>query len=353
MDGPKMMNDFSQGMMSRRTLLLGAAMSSALHALAKDTPQSADAVEPPASNPGKLKICVFSKHLQWTTVSDAAAIARDIGFDGVDLTVRTDGHILPERVETDLPAAVEAVHRAGLEVPMITTEIMGVETPHAEAILRTASKLGIRQYRWGWFSYLANEGVVERLNQLKPQVKALADLNKENQICGMYHTHSGPGLIGGPIWDVWTLFQGLDPRWIAINYDIGHATVEGGYGGWIASSRLVKNQMRGIALKDFTWQQNKGKNIHPDPFDKSLGIVDAWVPHWCPTGQGMVNFAGFFDIVKKNGFSGPVQLHFEYPGLGGAENGTKNLTIPKQEVIDAMRRDLTYVKGVMREKQLI
>jgi hypothetical protein len=67
----------------------------------------------------------------------------------------------------------------------------------------------------------------------------------------------------------------------------------------------------------------------------------------------MVNFPGFFDIVKKNGFSGPVQLHFEYPGLGGAENGKKNLTIPRQEVIDAMRRDLTYVKGVMSEKQLI
>src|ERR1700689_2334588 len=162
-----MINDLSQGMMSRRTLLLGAAMASAFHALAKDTPQSADAVEPAASSLGKLKICVFSKHLQWTSVSDAAAIAKDIGFDGVDLTVRSDGHIAPDRVETDLPAAVEAVHRAGLEVPMITTEIMGVDTPHADAILRTASKLGIRQYRWGWFSYLPNEGVAERINQLK------------------------------------------------------------------------------------------------------------------------------------------------------------------------------------------
>jgi hypothetical protein len=48
-----------------------------------------------------------------------------------------------------------------------------------------------------------------------------------------------------------------------------------------------------------------------------------------------------------------VQLHFEYPGLGGAENGNKTLTIPKQEVIDAMRRDLTFVRGVMSEKKLI
>jgi hypothetical protein len=111
--------------------------------------------------------------------------------------------------------------------------------------------------------------------------------------------------------------------------------------------------MRGIALKDFTWQQNKGKNTHPDPFDKSLGIQDAWVPHWCPTGEGMVNFSGFFAIVKEAGsFSGPVQVHFEYP-LGGAENGKKTLTLPKQEVINAMRRDLTYVRKAMTEEELI
>src|ERR1700684_3498774 len=342
-----MITNSAPNIMSRRTLLMGAAMSGAFRAHTKDTSQPSD------GTPEKLKICVFSKHLQWTNIAEAAAIARDIGFDGVDLTVRAGRHVLPERVKTDLPAAVEAVHRAGLTVPMISTEITSVQTPHVEAMLRTASQLGIRQYRWGGLTYPANQGIGERLDALKPQTKALAELNQEHQICGMYHTHSGPGLVGAPIWDLWTLFQGLDPRWIGVNYDIGHATVEGGYGGWIASSRLIKNQMRGIALKDFAWQQNKEKNIHPDPFDKSLGIEDAWVPHWCPTGQGMVNFAGFFDIVKKNGFSGPVQLHFEYPGLGGAENGKKTLTIPKQEVIDAMRRDLTYVRGVMKEKQLI
>jgi L-ribulose-5-phosphate 3-epimerase len=353
MDDLKMIIDVSPGVMSRRALLLGAAMSGALHAFAKDTPEDAAAADTKSGNPDKLKICIFSKHLQWASIGDAAAIARDIGFDGVDITVRAGGHVAPERVETDLPAAVEAVHRAGLAVPMITTDIMSVQTPHADAVLKTANHLGIRNYRWGMVTYPANKGIAERLAELRPQMKALAALNQEHQICGMYHTHSGPGLVGAPIWDLWNLFQGLDPRWIGVNYDIGHATVEGGYGGWIDSSRLVMPQMRGIALKDFTWQQNKGKNTHADPFDKSLGIRDAWVPHWCPPGEGMVNFSGFLAILKGAGtFSGPVQLHFEYP-LGGAENGKPALTLPKQEVIDAMRRDLTYVRKALSEKGLI
>src|ERR1700677_2818411 len=151
-----MINDFSHGMMSRRRLLMGAAMSGALHALARDTHPSADAVETSAGNPDGLKICIFSKHLQWASVNDAAAIARDIGFDGVDLTVRAGGHGLPDRGETDLPAAGEMGWRAGLQVPMITTGIMSVETPHAEAVLKTANRLGIRQYRLGFLNYSAD-----------------------------------------------------------------------------------------------------------------------------------------------------------------------------------------------------
>jgi L-ribulose-5-phosphate 3-epimerase len=354
MGGHTMNKEISHSTMSRRTLLMGAAMSSAWQAFGSEVTADSGAAAAPSGRPEKLKICIFSKHLQWTGISEAASIARDIGFDGVDITVRAEGHVLPENVERDLPAAVEAVHRAGLQVPMITTEIMSVDTPHVDAVLKTANQLGIRHYRWGFVPYPEKQGIVERLDDLRPQVKALADLNEKHQICGMYHTHSGPGLVGAPIWDLWYLFRGLNPRYMGVNYDIGHATVEGGYGGWIDSTRLVMNQMQGIALKDFLWQQNKGKNAHTDPYDKSLGIEDAWTPHWCGTGQGMVNFSGFFSLVKSAGrFSGPVQLHFEYPGLGGAENGKKTLTVPKEEVIAAMRRDLTYTRKVMSAQGLI
>ena len=46
----------------------------------------------------KMKICVFSKHLQWLNYTDMAMAAAEMGFDGVDLSVRAKGHVLPERV---------------------------------------------------------------------------------------------------------------------------------------------------------------------------------------------------------------------------------------------------------------
>ena len=110
--------------------------------------------------------------------------------------------------------------------------------------------------------------------------------------------------------------------------------------------------MRGIAVKDFLWQRNEKGNTHPDPYDKSLGLEGAFVPHWCPVGQGMVRLDSFFDIVKANGFSGPVQLHFEYP-MGGAENGKRTLTMPKEQVLNLMRADLHAVRSSMAKAGLL
>ncbi len=116
-----------------------------------------------------------------------------------------------------------------------------------------------------------------------------------------------------------------------MNYDIGHATIEGGEGGWIDSFRITGPHLRGIAVKDFVW----AKNAKGD-----------WAPEWRPLGQGMVHFPQFFAMVAEARFSGPLQLHFEYP-LGGAGAGKRILTIPREDVYAAMKRDLTTLRAYM------
>jgi sugar phosphate isomerase/epimerase len=291
-----------------------------------------------AESAGALPICIFSKHFQWTDCSETAALAADIGFDGVDLTVRAGGHVLPERVEQDLPKAVETIRKTGLSVPMITSGILDTSSPHAEAVLRTASGLGIRYYRWGGFRYSYDRDLIEQLEQIKPRVKALAQLNEKCKITAMYHIHSGSGQVGASMWDLWYLLRDVDPRWTGVNYDVGHATAEGGVSAWVNAAYLLQKYMRGVALKDFKW----GKNARGE-----------WVPQWCPPGEGMVDFPRFFQMLKAAQFSGPVQLHFEYPGLGGADNGATTLAIPKAQLVATMRRDLSYVKNLMKQAQLL
>ena len=63
------------------------------------------------------EFCLFSKHLPELSWSDLGKAVKDSGFAGVDLTVRTGGHVLPERAATDLPRAIDAITAQGVKVP--------------------------------------------------------------------------------------------------------------------------------------------------------------------------------------------------------------------------------------------
>ena len=91
-----------------------------------------------------VSVSVFSKHLQYLDYRALAETAAEAGFDGIDLTVREGGHVLPERVRDDLPKAVEAARAAGIAVPMITTTIVSARDTHAAAVRETAGRLGVR-----------------------------------------------------------------------------------------------------------------------------------------------------------------------------------------------------------------
>src|SRR5687767_15376832 len=83
-----------------------------------------------ATNPDKsLKIYIFSKHLQFLNYQDMAEAAAEMGFDGIDLTVRPNGHVLPARVEQDLPKAVEAMRKMGFAPLMMTTTVEDAASP--------------------------------------------------------------------------------------------------------------------------------------------------------------------------------------------------------------------------------
>jgi sugar phosphate isomerase/epimerase len=290
----------------------------------------------PAAARPKQKVCVFSKHLQFLEGDDLAKAVAEMGFDAIDLTVRKGGHVEPATVARDLAPLVAKIRKHGLEVSMITTDIADAETPFAEDVLKAGSALGIHHYRFGAFKWANGSTLDAQIEGFKPRLAKLAALNQRYEMCAMFHTHSGINLVGASIWDLHEIMRDMDPRYMGINYDIGHATIEGGYGGWIASLRIAGKHLRGIAVKDFLWAKDaKG----------------AWKEQWCPIGQGMVHLDQFFGLVQATDFDGPIQVHYEYP-LGGVNNGSRTPTIPKEEIFAAMKKDLVRVRASMAQTGL-
>lgn len=283
--------------LNRREFLQHASLGAAV-AIA---PLSGRAVMLPAAP--RWKIIAFSKPFVQLDFEHTADLVADVGWDGIELPVRkTSTHIVPERVEDDLPKMVEALKKRGRDVAMLTTDITGVDKS-AEQILRTAATLGIRKYRLGPIRYVADRSIQDQLNEIKPRIRDLAQLNRQIGVQGGIQNHSGQDYFAAPVWDAMQVLQGLNPADIGMAFDIGHATLEGGL-SWPIQARLAEPYYSVVYVKDFRWEKS----------DKG------WASVWCPLGQGMVN-KKFFATLAKSSYSGPIGQHHEYDlGKTPAEN---------------------------------
>ena len=281
------------------------------------------------SNTNGLDINIFSKHLQFLDIKKAAEIAATLGFNGMDLTVRPNGHILPENAADELPKAIAAIEAAGSSCKMITTTIEDADHTYDREILKAAGESGVDFYRSNWFSYQEDISMQASLELFQNRIKGLSDLNKKHGIVGCYQNHAGTK-IGASFWEIEALFEKADPDYFGTQYDIRHAVVEGGY-SWKNGLNLLQGHIKTIVLKDFKWAKEKG----------------VWKAVNVPIGDGMVDFTTYFKLLKSYGLNPPVSLHLEYP-LGGAEKGKPTIEVDEKIVYDAMKKDLNKVRELWK-----
>ena len=286
--------------------------------------------------PRRLQIGIVSRHLQWTTLEDAIDLAKTAGYDAIEWNVRSGGHVAPERVERELPRAIELTRKAGLATPMITTAIQDAASPHAETILRTAHALGVTFYRGGqYFRYDYAKPLAPQIEALKPRIATLVALNQKYQMTWAYHTHSGLGNIGGNVWDIWTAIKDFDPAYIGLNYDTGHTAIRGG-NGWGDAARVALSHIRCLAIKDPRWER---------------AADGRWTPEWVALGDGLVDFKARFQLLQAAGFDGPVNIHFEHHNLLGTDVGTWKLPMTRAEFQTIIKQDLDRLRESMRAAQ--
>lgn len=250
---------------------------------------------PAVASANRPVLCLFSKHLPKLNYAELAHTVKQMGFDGVDLTVRPEGHVLPEFAAQDLPRAVETIRAQGLAVPMITTSLTSASDPAAQPTLTTAGRLGVPYFKLGYWQYQAGVPIESRLQQVRHNVAGIVAIAKEHGVAAGYHNHSG-NYVGAAVWDIRSIIGDMDPKWIGYYFDPCHATAEGGEGGWQISLRMAIERIKMVAIKDFYWEKRAGK----------------WEMRMCPLGEGMVRWPEVFAELRSAQFTGPISLHMEY-----------------------------------------
>jgi sugar phosphate isomerase/epimerase len=296
------------------------------------SPSRGEGVPAAAREPFRGTLCLFSKPVPQLNWQELARSTKDAGFDGIDLTVRRGGHVLPERAASDLPQAVAAIRAVGLKVPIITTELLRADDPTAEPIISTASKLSIPYLKPGYYHYeLVN--VLKELEAAGEKFRGLVTLAAQHEVQVGYHNH--PHCIGAPIWDMSRVIEPLDPHWCGFYFDLCQATMEGGVSGWKIAANLAMPRMKMVAAKDFVWKQ-VGQH--------------RWRAETCPMGQGMSHWREFVHSLAEANFHGPISLQQEYaiPGVADHQGiALSRATVP--QVMAAAKENIDYLRSLVRE----
>jgi L-ribulose-5-phosphate 3-epimerase len=274
-----------------------------------------------------MELMVFSKHLTGMPLTDAARRLKERGIAALDLTVRPGGHVLPERAVDDLPRVHADLAALGVRIGMITTNITATDSSHAEAILRSAARLGIGYYKLGYYGYKGHGTLRKARDEVRARLRDLAAMNRAIGIRGGFHNHSG-GNVGASLWDVDYVLGDLPNTQMGVYLDPAHATIEGGLDGWRLGLDLIAPRVIMMAVKDFRWSEPP--NAAPDAKRDKVRFR----PRFCPLEQGNVAWDTIFSTLKQTGFDGPVSLHIEYE----AKNS------PPAETIEITARDGTLLR---------
>ncbi|NUP98809.1 MAG: sugar phosphate isomerase/epimerase [Armatimonadetes bacterium] len=274
-----------------------------------------------------MKFVMFAKHLQEWPLEKAARVVKSLGFDGIDLTVRGGGYVLPENVERDLPEAPKVIAEAGLEVPMLTTNITDVTQDHSEAVIATAARCGVRELKYGYHTYKKFGEFKALCERARQEIGAAAKVAGEHGVRLNLHIHSNNFVTANAAVVAW-LLQDIEPATAGAYIDPGHMTIEGGVDLWRQGLELLADRTNLMAVKSM------GHFFEPDG-----SRAGRWTNRMVPLQRGMVDWVKVWQCLDQFGYDGVVSLHSEYQG----GHSWRDLTI--DEVVDQTREDFAYLKA--------
>ena len=268
---------------------------------------------------------MFSKASMGKTVEMLADDALSMGFDGIDLTCREGGHILPQDAASSLESAITYLRSRGLSVPMLTSDYTNASQPYVREVFAAAARAGVQYIKLGYWRLSDYNGYYNCFNSVMTDLDGLEAVAREYGVCVILHPHDGPYVFSAAF-QIRDALQNRDARYIGAYPDVGNLAAEGFSYGWILGMELLAPYTKVVAFKNF-WAQR----------DDVSGLA-RWRPKLCPFDEGVVDFAHVFAILRKQGFDGCISVHGEYLG----SSSFKVMSI--EENLEQLKKDFLHIK---------
>ncbi len=270
--------------MNKRTFLKQGIAAAALSGVAR--------AEKTTSETSDWPIILFEKPVQALSYDEIADRLAGMGIQGIEATIRTDGHIKPENAAKEVPGLVKSMAKAGLSTIIPATHL-NLPDEHTREQLKIFRDNGITQYRMQHYRYSKTGDPLAEARSHRETLLKLAEMNAEIGIHGVYQIHSGWHIAGALIWDAALMFEGIDPDHIGLAYDLRHSKTDTGL-SWKLAAQLAQKHTRALYIKDAKWGGERS--------DKLVNV---------PLDTGFVN-QKIFDHVRSGLSPMPISLHMEW-----------------------------------------
>src|SRR3712207_6736432 len=121
-----------------------------------------------------MQFVLFTDNLAALKLPEVCAGAKRAGFDGLDLTVRPGGHVLPEDAEMGLADARRIAGGAGSTTPRGTPAVTASDSPHAEQVFASAAHYGVRKLKLGYWRYEPFGTLVRQVDDARAKLERIA-----------------------------------------------------------------------------------------------------------------------------------------------------------------------------------
>jgi sugar phosphate isomerase/epimerase len=281
-------------MISRRTLLAGAALLPAMTGVRRLA----------AAPKSRLKIGVTDWNLRLTCKIEAVALAKELGFDGVQVSIGRD--VKDEKMTMDNPELIARYREESkkLQIPLDGTcldrlhvDCLRNNNRDAEKRLadgiRITKALGVQVMLMPFFGNCATkpedfESTAALLKELAPEAQ------KSGVILGLENTLSAENNV--------RIMDMVKSPCLKVYYDVGNST-NNGYDILKEIVWLGKDRICQIHLKDKAY-----------------------------LGEGSIDFPKVMEAIRKTGFDGYANLE---------------TSAPSKVIADDMRRNLKFVRDIM------
>lgn len=243
----------------------------------------------------KPYISVFPKYAQHLSLEELAEWCNDAGVDAVNAVVRDGYWVSESNLAESLPVFKRSMESAGLRVSFASTSYPADALVQDDTPLRVMADNGIEQFRTGYFRRPGDGDIRTARKHARETLTALEPLCERAEIQAVVQLHGGT--IHQSFSSAYSLVEGLNPKYVALEPDPGNQVMQEGYEVWHYGFNLLSEYVAALGVKDAVWIHNSIRSDEPDK---------GWRREWAPIYEGIVNWQEVVTQLRSISFKGPL-----------------------------------------------